>query len=1226
MRILSNRLRLLTSLLLMAGPALSEVFAGMAQQDWYYRETLPAIRDWEDILTRWEKMTPEKERTPVFPVPENGVSVEWPNPIPSILWPEGEARPEVRASRTNDGKLRASWTSQGGASREETVDPEASVIGCRHPGGGGRDQWYHSYQRRFDRLMGFRPRLAAFALGVEPERDFRLGSNQLCVTITNVSDQALPIMVRLQWLGPRTEHLCAQQDVLLARGAWRALSLPFELVAPGGGLLLLNIEAGGRACWLPFLTHIEDVPAVLKSVDQILSDTPDARALASLVELRRAVADTLSPPSRNQDRGVAWRGLFARASALRDGLLLSRVSFDTLLFVKRKPYFSEQPFMDAHHLYNRPGGAICRLSPVRPDGRVTPVVDTLGEGIYRDVCLHWEGDRLLFAFGNGSDKWTQAQSYHIYETGLGGGKVRQVTWGPKNDCEPFYLPGGQVGFTSDRPEHFVMCGGDRHVANLFVMEADGSGARQLSFNVFNDFNPTVLPDGRILYSRWEYNERSVTSLHKLFTVNPDGTMMAPYYGNATIRPNVAMFPRAVPGSRKVMALFTAHHGQTHGPIGLVDVDRGMDGDRPVTVLTPGVPVTGEKAEDSRHGWFSDPWPLSETTYLCSFTPTVVPWLERSWALYVGDRHGNLALVYRDPQISVAEPVPVLPRPAPHCRPLLLPNPGATVADATLLLMDVYQGLPGVPRGEAKYLRILEDVPRKGVREGGVVVTTATGIYTAKRVLGTVPVEEDGSAYFLVPANRNVYVEVLDGREREIQRMRSVVCLKPGEQRTCAGCHEPRTTAPPNRSVAAAAHAPVRPAAYPWGEQTLSFLRDVQPILNRQCVRCHTFDRPANGVILAEDLTDQFNVAYEELVRYLATANAMRWDNPEDVQPRPPYTYGSKVSRLTRLLEAGHYACQLTAEEWRRLFAWIDANGVYYDRYESSRPDRHIFSGQARKILAEVHGRRCARCHGQSEDGRHDTWALSINRRDVRKSRALLAPLARTAGGWERCEEAVFADTNDPDYQKLSAALTALEGSLAKSPREDLISLRDAPAEREAVVLPEPPIRKEPPKPQTSGPWVFLSDLPWESARAGWTPNQDGLPRRDRDIEGRRLQLGARTYRKGLGTHAPSEIVYRLDGRYGRMAATVGGAEVNGTVVFQVYGDDKVLFDSGLMRGLRDVKSLDLSIAGVQRLRLVVTDGSDGYSADEANWAEARLLKTEQKATGAGPEQGGVSSE
>ena len=915
----------------------------------------------------------------------------------------------------------------------------------------------------------------------------------------------------------------------------------------------------------------------------------------------------------------SWRSLFERASALRDQLLLQRIDFARLLFVKRKPFYSEQPFMDAHHCYNRPGGAIYALQPVRPDGRVTPVVDSLGLGIYRDLCLHWNADRLLFAFGNGSDRVARTTGnaldkpdgkpdYDLYEVHSDGTGLRQLTSSPRNDCEPFYLPDGRIGFTSDRSEHVVMCGSDIHVANLFTMSSEGSDVRQLSHNVFNEFNPSVMPDGRIVYNRWEYNERSVTSLHDLFTIHPDGTHPAPYYGNATFRPNVIMFPRAVPGSTQVMALFTGHHGQTHGPIGLIDVRRGVDGEQPLTILTPGVPVIGERIEDSRRGWFGDPQPLSETTYLCSYTPTVLPWLESSWAIYVGDRHGNLALVVRDPEISCAEPLPCVPRPAP----LTIPPTTAVVADegqASLLLIDVYAGLPGVPRGTARHLRVLEDVPRKGVPTGGVICTSGTQIYTIKRVLGTVPIEPDGSAHFVVPADRNVYFEVLDAQQREIQRMRSVVCLKPNEQRTCVGCHEPRTAAPRAQFGLAFSRAPDVPVPPPWGTQTLSFARDVQPVLNDKCVGCHTHDRFTNRVILTDDLTDQFLVGYEELLPYVSVANAMRWDHPDDVYAQPPYTYGSNASPLVKLLLAGHYGVTLTDEQWQRLNTWIDANAVYYDRYETDANNRRIFVGRVRAEMESVYARRCAACHGEKDEGRQGNWWLSLNRRDVSQSRALIAPLARAAGGWQRCGETVFADTGDPDYQRLLAALMTLRDALADQPRADLLSLRGTPAEQQTVTLPAPPepraAERDPPQ---GDDWIALSDLPWQTGRAGWTRNQDGLPRRDKDVDDRPLRLGSQRYRKGLGTHAPSEITFALDGQFRRFAAVVGGAEANGTVVFQVFGDDTLLFDSGVLRGLRETKKVDVSVENVRQLRLLVTDAGDGYISDTANWADARLQK------------------
>ncbi|HUT32901.1 MAG TPA: NPCBM/NEW2 domain-containing protein [Planctomycetota bacterium] len=1145
----------------------------VVRRDWYFRESLAAIADWEEILAGHSE-----DGVPVLPVPTNGEAVEWPNPIPLMLLPDEDAKARVRV-RLTDGKMHVEHVAPDGKVERTAVAPGEPVVGYKHPGGGGKSYWYHSYVRKFDRLLSFRPRPAPFALCVNAPLDLKRGANDATVVLHNVSDKPLALKLSLRLLRPGSEpKAIGSRDVDIPPTEKREVRCPVELPAEGGGLVLLTVAAGTESYWLPLFTHVEK-----------LGD--DATRLA----------------------GAEWRAAFERASELRDQRLLAEIAFDTLLFVKRKPYTSEQPYMDAHHCHNPPGGGIHRLSPVRPDGKVTPVVDSLGEGIYRDLCLHWDAKKLLFAFGNGVERAhapvVPGQSYHIYEVNVDGTGLRQVTAGPKNDCEPFYLPDGRIAFTSDRSEHYVMCGSNIHAPNLFRVNADGSGLRRLSHNVFNDFNPSILPDGRIIYDRWEYNERSVTSLHDLFTMRPDGSMVAPFYGNATIRPNVIMFPRAVPGSTKVTALFTGHHGQTHGPIGLIDVRKGADGDAPVTVLTPGVPVIGEKIQDSRRGWFSDPVPLSETTYLCSYTPTVQPWLERSWALYVGDRHGNLALVYRDPAISCAEPLPLVPRPRPH----LLPPVEAEGAEATLVLMNVYEGLPGVRRGEARALRIIEDVPRVGVHEGGVICTSGTPIYTVKRILGTVPIEADGSAHFVVPADRNVYFEILDARHREIQRMRSVVCMKPGETRTCIGCHEPRTMAPPNRLALAASREPSRPAPPPWGDRIFSFLRDVQPLLNAKCIRCHTHDRATNAVILTDDLTDQFTVGYQELLPCLSVANAMRWDSPDDVYPRLPYTYGSKVSRLTQILEKGHHDVKLSDDDWQRLLVWIDANAVYYDRYETPHwPNRRIFAGAERKALDEAYGRRCARCHGRT-DGRGDTWWLSLNRRDPRLSRMLMAPLSRAAGGWGRCEGTVFASAADAHYKAMLAALTSLADALKARPREDLLSTQGTSAEAQKVEVPPPPAAKPRPVAELPEGGEWVSDLPWEKASAGWTANKDGVPRRDKDVEDHPLRLGGgRRYRKGIGTHAPSEIVYRLDGKYARFVADVGGAEERGTVVFQVYGDEKLLVDSGVLHGMREVKAVDLPVAGMRTLRLVVTDAGDGIVADMANWAGARVVRAEPK--------------
>ncbi len=1171
--------------------------------DWHFRESLVAVRDWEDTLAKLASAKPTIDPAPLLPVPEDGSWVTWPNPVPLRLVPPRDRGVRV-AVRWTGKAFEVRRAAACGKVTTEQAAGDKPVLGIKHPGGGGKDHWYHGYTRRFDALTQFRPVVAPFALKAPACLDLVKGDQHVRCVLRNVTGRPLKVDVVWRLAGPSGIVDTGKTPLSLPPAESGTFEVLPHVRREGGCLLLISLACDGKVYRIPLLTHVESVSAVLTSIEQILGDHPDRDAATRLASMRRQGKGLLA--DGGLEAGRAWRRLFERASDLRDRLLRRRINFERLIIVKRKPYTSEQPFMDAHHLPNPTGGGIYQLAPVRPDGRLTPVVDSLGEGIYRDVHLHWRADRFLFAFGNGSDRWDSLISYNLYEAGLDDGTLRQLTRSAKNDCEPFYLPGGQIGFTSDRPEHYVMCGGDRHAPLLHVMESDGSNVRQLSFNVFNDFNPTVMPDGRILYSRWEYNERSVTSLHNPFTMNPDGTMVAPFYGNATIRPNVVMFPRPIPGTHKIMALFTGHHGQTHGPIGVIDIARGRDWTEPLTVLTPGIPITGEKAQDSRHGWCSDPVPLSETTYLCSFTPTVLPWVPDSWAVYVGDRHGNLGLIYRDPEISCCEPVPIVPRDAPHPRPPAPADTDSTAAEARVLLVDAYEGQPDVKRGTARYLRILEDVPRKGVPRGGVVKTAGTLIFTIKRVLGTVPVESDGSAYFVVPANRNLYFELLDADQREIQRMRSVICFKPGETQTCIGCHESRNTSPPNRPVDAIAREPSRPAPPPWGTRIVSYLRDVQPVINKRCVRCHAYARHDGRPVLTDDLTDQFVIGYEELLRHITVAISDRWDHPDDVYPRPAYTYGSKVSPLIEMLEVGHHDVTLTEDERLRLIAWVDTNGVYYDRYASRHwPKRQIFVDAYRKPLQAVFAKRCTSCHGSGRD----TWWLSLNRRAPSLSRMLQAPLARSDGGWGRCDETVFADRHDADYQTMLGLLTRLRRELDRHPREDLLSLLGTPAADQVVELPPPP--KATPALASAlpdGNWVWLSDLRWASAKAGWTPNNDGKPRVDRDIRGDRLRLDGKRYRKGIGTHAPSEITYATEGKYDRFVATIGGAESGGTVVFQVFGDDKKLFDSGLMHGLKGTRDVAIDLRRAKRLRLVVTDGGNNYTCDMANWAGARLRK------------------
>jgi hypothetical protein len=398
-------IRSLVVLLSLAAIALGQSRPQVSQpvrQDWHLRESLVAIDDWETILSRWESQTAEHDQTPIFPVPASGVAVTWPNPVPGSLLPERDGPARVRL-RIAGGAIALERFGRDGKENRQSVREQEVVRGYHHPGGGGSSRWYHRYHRRFDAMTAFRPRVAPFAIEVATPADFQLGLNELALHLRNVSDEPLGLAVRLRLLHRAVPH---EDEPILTEGTRRSargevnerqlggksIELPgrgedfvrftFELSAPGGGVLLVSMEAAGQSYWFPLLTHVEDVPAVLASIERILSDTPDVAAATQLSELRRQTGELRRAAAQPADE--SWRRLFEQASTLRDQLLLRRIDFDRLLFVKRKPFDSEQPFMDAHHCYNPPGGAIYQLSPVQPDGQLTPLVESLSERSVHD--------------------------------------------------------------------------------------------------------------------------------------------------------------------------------------------------------------------------------------------------------------------------------------------------------------------------------------------------------------------------------------------------------------------------------------------------------------------------------------------------------------------------------------------------------------------------------------------------------------------------------------------------------------------------------------------------------------------------------------------------------------------------------------------------------------------------------------------------------------------------
>ncbi len=436
----------------------------------------------------------------------------------------------------------------------------------------------------------------------------------------------------------------------------------------------------------------------------------------------------------------------------------------------------------------------------RPDRRIRPVIDpatneTLGEGVYRDPELSWDASKLVFAHKGEPNGVTS-----LYEIGIDGRGLQRLTAGDTfSDYQPAYLPDGRIVFISTRPRALVPCF-NSGVGTLHTIHPDGSGLCSISVNNVNEFDPSIMHDGRILYGRWEYVDKTALYMQSLWTMQADGRMEEALFANNLPKPTALLDARAVPGSSHVIASLTPHNGQPVGAIGMVDTDRGKNDLAAVFNFTPEYPV--EMDQGLRVGP-CDPWPLSETDVLISNNA-----IGEHGIIELVDRAGNRELVHADPAISCYAPMLVKPRPRPPvAQPATEPQePGR------FLLVDVYQGLTGIPRGTVKRLRIVEETARtSGLPPGGrwwnqAFLVSWQGGYIVKNILGTVPVHEDGSAYFEAPPGRAIYFEALDADGREVQRMRTFVQAAAGVTRSCVGCHEYKKSTPPSPASQPLAHA------------------------------------------------------------------------------------------------------------------------------------------------------------------------------------------------------------------------------------------------------------------------------------------------------------------------------------------------------------------------------------------------------------------------------------
>ena len=714
------------------------------------------------------------------------------------------------------------------------------------------------------------------------------------------------------------------------------------------------------------------------------------------------------------------------AAAVRAGQL----GCDKLILVERHE-------LNPSHVYTtccegfQPGGGLYVLSPPTPDGKLTKLVDS-PDGQIMDCDLSYDGREIIFSW-----RRTGREPYHLFRINADGTGLKQLTDGPWHDYNACWLPDGGIAFISTRATTFALC----YVTPsgvLYRMNHDGGNVQRISANYVNDFTPSVMPDGRLLYSRWEYVDRPAIPIQKMWTINPDGTDLKVFYGNRTLSPASLLEAKPVPGGDTVLCTLTSHNGPIRGAVGLIDRRQGDNAQEAIRNLTPTVAIGRVDQGDgnSIRGAYENPYPLDADRFLVSAKGNI----------YAADSQGAWAVVRpRGPQFGFYCPTPLRARPRPPViASALLPD---AKPEATLCLVDVYKGLaPQVKRGEVKQIAVVEEVAkdlRTDVMGFGFQrpVISCGATYAVKKLWGYAKVEADGSAYFTVPSGKPIYFEALDASGQALQRMRSFTSLMPGEAQSCVGCHEPRNSSPPRHRPVAALRAAEALTPPEWGRVGFDYTRIVQPVLDRNCTRCHSGVTPTGKLDLTGGKTDWFNVSYDMLTRGRVSWIDTRNGQEANILQVTPKAWGSPASKLAAVLISGHPdksgqpRIHLEESERRRILAWIDLNVPYYGTYEMSHPNaeggRRIYPASLDAKLSDVTQRRCAECHQTLPT------AGFVRLDDPALTDFLVAPLAKSAGGRGSCSRAVFANADDPDYQALLAELVAVQTELKSHPRIDM---------------------------------------------------------------------------------------------------------------------------------------------------------------------------------------------
>jgi len=786
--------------------------------------------------------------------------------------------------------------------------------------------------------------------------------------------------------------------------------------------------------------------AVLKELAQRGHRPPDG-SLQDVLDLalrtlefveRRASQPRLASELRALEKQIGGGG---DQNALRERLLQVRrkiilahpdLNFRQLLVNKRPPpgysHMCDQ-YLGRH---SRSGPGLAVIDDWKNNPRSKLILEgKLPEGSVLHPDLSYDGRRVLFSFCDHTIEDTKQRRFLIYETSIDGLQVRQITgtendslhcWGGRQtvlieDFDPCYLPDGGFAFITTRNQSFGRCHGSRYVPAymLFRANLDGGGIRQLSFGEANEWDPSVMHNGRIVYTRWDYINRHDTRFQSLWTIAPDGTGTAHYYGNYSSSPCMTAEARAVPNSHQIVCTATAHHGYTSGSTILIDPHKGQDGPEPLTRVTCEFrfPEAGDRYAGGIDGASATPWPLNENMYLvASMYGRLVGQGGvqdvNAYAIYLVDTLGGRELIYRDEQMSCFSPIPIRQRPTPPAVPSHIVG-REHEKTGTFFVQNVYQSTQPIEPGSIKHLRINRIYGQPNNSKPSLSLANNEII---KGIVGTVPVSTDGSVAFNAPTGTPLQLQLLDENGMAVMTMRSAIYLQPGETATCVGCHEHRSTTPrPGRLPGGMPIHDPKPPAGPQYAGGFSFMRTVQPVLDRYCIECHGLKRKDADLDLLGTREGTYNVAHDSLTGRAGWVKiAYRNQETAFSTAKDYFAHAGKLAKY--LLEDHQNRVKLDRESFQRIVDWLDLNTQFYGDYSRNRVEDRRISSEGEKALRE---------HIKETFGvelAKQPLAALVNVAIPSESRILKAPLATGAGGWGQIAAGGWQNTGQEGYQEM----------------------------------------------------------------------------------------------------------------------------------------------------------------------------------------------------------------